>query len=135
MSNRVLAIFSILFGVACASEPRDPAPEVDSVLRVSALVPRAGEKKPVGWVYARDPEGLARSLCVYVWTDGTWTLAGLTGPGYYGDILATGRFGTRAEDGFAPAVGFPSDAFRGCEHLWVGGEVRATYLGSAVGGS
>lgn len=146
MDIRSLPIASILVGfgslgavtsLGCASKTAERAPEAASPLRVSALVPREGERRPAGWVYAKDRDRVERSLCVYIWTDGSWTLAAAagTGLGYFGDILASGRIGTFQEDGFAPLIGFPRNAFDAYDQIWVGGEVRATFRGQPVDGS
>ena len=128
---RVLVLAGSWSLVACATTDLAPPPEPATVLRVDAPVPRQGERQPVGWIYTSG-NGRREKSCVYIWSDGTWTLASESSPGFYGDVLSAGYVGMRGADGFAPLIGFPRETAARLDRVRVGGEVQALFRGELV---
>jgi len=44
-------------------------------LEVGTFQQHSGERKPLGWIYAYHLAEGRPNHCVYIWTDGSWTLA------------------------------------------------------------
>ena len=124
----------VLTWSSCAGPTASPSAPVEpqSALFIDALFPDAGERRPIGWIYALDDAQGRKNRCVYVWSDRTWSLAEETSPGYFGDEIVLRRIGVENDAGVAPALDFPTDALDGWRTVYVAGSVSATYKGLAI---
>ena len=109
-----------------------PPPRAAAKVRVATPSPRVGSREIWGFIYAKSSGADAKSLCIWLFSDGKWTLTSQTGPGRYEKVLAQGIVGRTASDQFADLDGFPADALAGCDQLWSEGNVSAIIDGKEI---